>query len=168
MAEVEIKVDATRAIAKLDRIPPAMRNRLRQVIPGLVNRLASAVNNKLGTQLKSHTTLSVNKTMTENANSITGSVALESPSAGGLLPTYLEQGTAPHTITGNPVLAFPWDFMGGYGGSVSKNTTMAFFRRVRHPGTRAYGFMRITLAEQQASITQALREAVQSVARESR
>ena len=165
MAEVTITVDTTRANVKLDHIPVAVRGRMRSVLPSLIRRLASVVNVKLRTQLKTTNTLTVAQEMHEDSSQLYGVVRLDSPSAGGLLPEYLEKGTIPHTITGNPVLAFQWDFMGAYGGSVSGNTTMAFFRRVRHPGTRAYKFMENTLAEQQAGIVQELTAAIKGAAR---
>ena len=47
---------------------------------------------------------------------------------------FVHEGTAPHTITGNPLLAFMWpngpDGPGPY-----------FFRSVNHPGTKANRFL---------------------------
>lgn len=46
---------------------------------------------------------------------------------------WMETGTQPHMIYGNPTLSFEW------------NGERVFFRAVSHPGTRAYRFMRDAL-----------------------
>lgn len=150
---ITIKVDATQAYAKLDRITPEVRDELRTVIPDLTRALGSLVNSKLSSELKSRRTLTVTQQMRESANQIIGVVGLESPSANGLLPTYLEKGTRPHEIKGNPVLAFVWD-KGPNPGSVN------FFRYVNHPGTKAYAFMERSLGEMQSDIVSEISNAV--------
>lgn len=53
--------------------------------------------------------------------------------AGGAEAPYariIEEGSKPHTITGNPFLVFP-----------GKSGDIVFARSVEHPGTRPYGFM---------------------------
>lgn len=162
---IEVKVDATRGLARITRITPAVRDDLRGIIPSLINRLASLVDTKLGSELKTRTSLTVAREMHETTDELYGVARLESPSANGLLPSYLETGTKPHGIFGNPVLAFPWDFMGGYGGGVSANTTMAFFRSVKHPGTRAYRFMGSAFDEMHDTIVAELKRATGAAAR---
>lgn len=44
----------------------------------------------------------------------------------GDLPNWLEDGTGPHRIDGNPLLAFNWPKAGG----------VVFLRHVNHPGSR--------------------------------
>jgi hypothetical protein len=152
MAEgVTINVDATRALVKLDRITPAVRDELRGIIPSLTNRLGALVDSKLGSELKSRTTLTVAKEMHETTAEIYGLVELRSPSANGLLPTYLELGTRAHPIVGNPILAFYWERLG----------KMVFFHSVNHPGFKAYAFMARSFAEMRDEIVEQLKAAAQ-------
>lgn len=46
--------------------------------------------------------------------------------------SYVSEGTQPHPIVGNPILAFYWSRIG----------RTAFFRRVSHPGTRPQDWYR--------------------------
>lgn len=154
-----IRVDATRAYAKIDSITPRIRDQLRKVIPDLTRQLGAAVNSKLASELKSRKTLNVAQELHETTRQIYGLVRLEAadPSP-ALLPTYLEEGTRPHEIAGNPILAFYWDKMGAD----------VFFRRVQHPGTKAYQFMARTFAEQREDIVNEIEDAVATGAREAR
>jgi hypothetical protein len=153
--EVTIKVDDTGARLKLGRVPVEVRNNLRNVIPGLTRRLAALVNSKISSELKSHKTLAVAEQMVENTKEIYGRVQLTSPSANGLLPTYLEYGTKAHEIAGNPILAFYWDKVGAN----------VFFRSVHHPGTKAYQFMSRSFAEMRNEVVQKVAEAARAGAR---
>jgi hypothetical protein len=155
---VQIKVDARAARLKLDRVTPTVRDALRAVLPNLTKQLASAVTSKLGSELKSMKTLTVTQELRESTNQIYGLVSLKSPSAGGLLPTYLEEGTRPHEIVGNPFLAFHWERLG----------VDVVFRRVQHPGTKAYQFMARSFAEQRDEIVSQISEAAKSGAQKAR
>lgn len=46
----------------------------------------------------------------------------------GDLPNYLEDGTGPHRIDGNPLLVFDWPKAGG----------VVYLRHVNHPGSRKH------------------------------
>jgi hypothetical protein len=153
VGEVTIKVDNTRALAKFRRLPVQVRDNLRRALPPLINQLAASVESKLGSDLKSRKTLTVTRELHDTtANKIYGVVGLESPSAGGLLPTYLEKGTVAHLIKGNPVLAFYWDKIG----------RQAYFRSVQHPGTKPYEFMSRAFAEMREEIVAQIKEAAKT------
>ncbi len=155
---VEIKVDTTSARLKLGRVTPAVRNELRGIVPSLTNRLASLVDAKLGSELKTRRTLSVAREMHETTNEIYGLVRIDSPSANGVLPTYLELGTRPHVIEGNPILAFYWERLG----------QTVFFRRVNHPGNKAYRFLARSFAEMRDQVVSDIRAAAERGARGAR
>jgi len=155
---IEIKVDTTRAIAKLGRITPQVRDNLRKVIPDLTKALGKLIGAKLDSGLKSRKTLTVAQELHESVNRITGVARVEaSASSPKLLPTYLEEGTRPHEIIGNPVLAFPWDKLGG---------ATAFFRKVNHPGFAGLHFMEKAFSEMQEEIVGEIKAAVKEAAHE--
>lgn len=106
---VEVKVDATRALAKMDRIPVAVRDQLRSIIPDLTKQLGALVNAKIASELASHKTLNVAQEMHENAQRIIGVVRLDanSPSP-SLLPLWLEEGTKEHFVAPVRAKALHW------------------------------------------------------------
>jgi hypothetical protein len=150
--EVKIEVDLSKALVRLSDagIPESVRTNLRRLIPPLANNMVAAINNRLNTQLKSRNTIEVTEVMRENPSRITATIAIESPSAGGLLPTFLELGTKPHEIL--PVNAQMLHFV--LGGVIE-----VFARRVDHPGTKPYLFMQDTLAEFMGDIQDTLDQA---------
>jgi len=155
---IEIKIDTTRAVAKLGRITPEVRDNLRKVIPDLTKALGRLIGSKLDSGLKSRKTLSVAQELHESTQMITGVARVEaSAPSPKLLPTYLNEGTRPHEIMGNPVLAFPWDKIGG---------RTAFFRKVNHPGFAGLHFMEAAFSEMHDEIVAEITGAVKSGARE--
>jgi hypothetical protein len=160
VGEVTIKVDSTRAIAKLNRIPVSVRNALRRVIPNLTKQLGALVNAKLDSKLKTRTNLDVKQEMHENAQSITGVVSLvwNGDPTSKLVPTYLEYGTRPHEIAAvnANALAFFWERIG----------ENVMFKRVQHPGFPGFYFLRDSLAESRDEITSQITAAVKQGARE--
>lgn len=154
--EVEVKVDAARALAKFSPqgIPEAVRRNLRAIIPDLTKRLGAAVESNLDTGLKSRRRLQVKKEMVENPQSIYGRVRVVSTSAPEMLPTWLEKGTRPHVIVARnaSALFFFWDKLG-------RNVS---FKSVNHPGFRGIQYaanaFRGMRGEIVASISRAVRE----------
>lgn len=161
--DIQIKVDDTGARLKLSRVPVEVRDRLRSVIPPLMKQLASLVDSNLG-KLKSRKTLETVTEMHDIAgasNQIYGVVRVQSPSAKGLLPKYLEEGTAPHQILGNPILAFDWE-----NGPSGPGTY--FFRSVNHPGFEGIHYMRDAFDSMQGEIVAELKAAVKLGAAQAR
>ena len=153
MANVEIKVDTTHAIAKFDRIPVAVRDNLRAVIPDLTRALGRLVNAKLDSELKSRNRLNVTEEMHENPNYIYGIVGL----VGGppeFLPNIIETGAQPHPIEGNPILAFFWEKLG----------QQVFFRHVNHPGFKGIRAMERSLDEMRGEIVAKITETTHATA----
>ena len=147
-----IQVDATKAFAKFSDagIPQAVRNNLRAVLPQLGQQVGAGAEHRLDSGLKSRTTITINKQMVENPSQISVRIFATSPTANGLLPSYLESGTRPHPITGNPWLAFFWDKIGQF----------VALPRVNHPGFAGIHYMQNTMAEQEPNIVNTVSEAV--------
>jgi|SRR5215831_1951416 len=151
-----ITVDARQAYARFSQagIPNQVRNNLRALLPQLGKRFGDSVESKLDSDLKSRTTLTVKKLMVENPSNITMRISMISPSAEGLLPTYLESGTRAH----GPVTAnFLHFFIDG---------NEIFTKWVKGVGERqlgrsgGYKFMERTLAEFESNIVGTLDRAV--------
>ena len=148
-----INVDLSKALLRFSNagIPEQVRNNLRRLIPGMGHTITNAINNRLNTQLKTRRTITVVEQMRENANQIVMRIAIESPSAEGILPKYLELGTKPHPIY--PVnVSFLRFALGG--------VIEVYARKVMHPGTRPYLFMDQTVAEFKNDILGMLNDAV--------
>lgn len=150
--EPTISVDLSKALLRFSNagIPEQVRNNLRRLIPPLASNMAAAINNRMNTQLKSRNTLTVTTKMREDPTKISMEIAIMSPSAQGLLPTYLELGTKAHEI-------FPRNarFLHFALGGVIE----VFARKVNHPGTRPYLFLSDTLAEFMTDIRATLDQA---------
>lgn len=151
--EVEVRVDDTGARLKLRRVPVTVRDELRKVIPDLVRQIAALVNSKLGSELKSRQTLSVTTEMHDVGgarNEIYGLVRMTSPSANGLLPTYLEKGTSRHWVEPVTAKALHW---------ITPAGEDAFSGGHFVKGIKAYRFMGRSLDEMSDEIVETLRAA---------
>jgi hypothetical protein len=159
--EVQIKVDPSGAIAKFDRVPVAVRDKLRQVLPDLAKQLGSLVNSKLDSELKTRTRLQVNQELHDVSNNqiyATVGVGWTGDALSKLVPVYLEHGTRPHEIAARNVnaLSFFWERFG-------KNV---MFKRVMHPGFAGIHYMERSFAEMQDQIVATLQDAAHEAARE--
>jgi hypothetical protein len=154
MADVQITVDATKALAKLDHIPLAVRNNLRGIIPDLTKQLGALVNAKLDTELKSRTRIQVKQELVENPTSIYGRVAAvwTGDSKSAMVPQVLESGARAHEIVAvnAQALSFFWEKMG-------KNV---MFKRVMHPGFPGIHYMANSFAEMRSDIVSKIRTVV--------
>jgi hypothetical protein len=159
MAEVTVKVDATRALAKFDRVPIQVRNELRGIIPDLTKQLGGLVNSKLDTELKSRKRIKVTEELHDSPRRITGVVAAvwTGGDLGRLVPSYLEFGTRPHEIEANVAgaLAFFWERVGAN----------VFFKRVMHPGFAGIHYMERSFGEMKSEIVSKIKSAAQIGAR---
>jgi hypothetical protein len=160
MTNVTITVDATRALAKLDRVTPAVRNNLRGVIPNLTKQLGALVNSKLDSQLKSRKNIQIKQEMVESASYIYGRVfaAWTGDRKAMMVPQILESGARPHDIeaVNAKALAFFWDRMGGD----------VFFKRVHHPGFPGIHYMENSFDEMKGEISSRIRSAITAAARD--
>lgn len=154
--EPTINVDLSKAQLRFSPagIPETVRSNLRRLIPQLAHNITAAINNRMNTQLKSRNTLTVTEKMRENPSKITMEIQIISPSAKGLLPAYLELGTAPHEIVPRNAQFLRF----ALGGVIE-----VFAKKVQHPGTRPYLFMEQTVAEFMGDIQGTLNEAVQGL-----
>jgi hypothetical protein len=160
MADVQVKVDATSARLKLDRVPVGVRNQLRLVIPDLTRQVGSLVNSKLDSELKSRTHLQVTEELHDTTKGkIYGVVATvwNGASAQKLVPLYLEAGTRAHEIVAvnAGALAFFWERMGAN----------VMFKRVMHPGFAGINYMARSFAEMKGEIVSKLQAAARAGAR---
>lgn len=150
--QVTIDVDAGKAFARFSSggIPETVRNNLRRLMPQLGKTVGDMVEHRLDSDLKSRTSLTVQKQMVENTTSVAIRITTVS-SKNPMLPTWLDQGTAPHEIVakGN-ALYFYWDRLG-------KNVA---FKRVMHPGFKGIQFKEKTLAEAESLIVDTLNRGV--------
>lgn len=160
MAEdVKITVDARQANLKLDRITPAVRDRLRAVLPNIIRQLAALVGAKLDTELQSRKSLSVAQELHESVNHLYGVARLEAaPPSPKLLPQWLEEGTQSHFVAPVNASALHWVEDGE-----------DFFSRghwVR--GIGPYLFMQRSLNEMEGAILIELKSAAKLAAKEAR
>lgn len=157
---VEIKVDTTRAVAKMNRVPVAVRDRLRSVIPDLTKALGRAVDAKLDTELKSRTRLKVGQYMVEGPREIYGSVKLEWTGAAeqAMVPNIIESGARAHEIVAvnARALSFFWERVG----------QQVMFKRVMHPGFPGIHIMERTFGEQRDKIVADIQAAAKEGAKE--
>ena len=151
---VEIKVDATRALAKFDRIPVSVRDNLRKVLPDLTKQLGSLVDSKLSSGLKSRSSLTVKQELVENIHQIYGRVSVVSSKL-SFLPKILESGARPHVIEGNPFLSFFWEKLG----------KQVVLRSVNHPGFPGIHYMQDSFSEMRDQIVSGLKSAVKEGAK---
>lgn len=154
-----ISVDLSKAVLRFSDagIPEQVRTNLRRLIPGLAHNITAAINNRINSQLKTRRTITVTQKMREDPRRIVMEIAIESPSAEGLLPTYLELGTKAHQIS--PRNAYARFFTPGFWGW----TTYTKLKPVQHPGTRAYNFLGDTVSEFKNDIHATLDEAVKGL-----
>ena len=155
---VRFTVDATGATAKYAGKTEAIRAALTERTTAINLALTAKIEGRLeGELLKSHTHKLAGSVRaiptTSNATQIAGGVQ-----AGGgpaFYAKFLEDGSAPHVIMPKDpkgVLAFR---IGGQ---------MMFRRKVMHPGTRAYLFMKGTLEQSREGIVASYQQAVDEVA----
>ncbi len=166
---VTVSVDARQAIAKFSPagIPTAVRNNLRRVLPDLTKRLGALVESKLDSGLKTRRRLVVKKELVENPTAVYGRVRTISTSEPFLLPLWLEEGTKPHTITGNPLLWFRTGkaFTTAAGKLIPEGTLISK-HEVKHPGFAGIHYTRDAFAEMESEIRLRLEDAVKLGARE--
>lgn len=151
---IQVQVDATRAISKLTRLPEAVRENLRRLIPQEIHRLAVRVNQKLDSGLKSRRSLQVQESFDDS--SLYGAVTVVSTKEPSFLPQILEAGARPHIIEGNPRLYFFSEELGHI---------IAPFR-VHHPGFRGIHYMEESANELRRDILRDLERAVREGARD--
>ena len=153
--DVQIKVDATSARLKLERIAPAVRNQLRQVLPQLTLKIGAAVNAKLDSELKSRTRLNVTQELRESANQIYGAVRIDwvGEQIAKLVPTYLEYGTQRHWVAPITAKALHW---------VTDAGDDAFSKGHYVSGIKAHNFMSRTFREMQSEIVETIRTAAKT------
>lgn len=158
MAFPEIKVDASRAIARFSPagIPEGVRASLRGVIPDLTKRLGAQVDRNLDAGLRSRTRLTVRKEMVEDPRKIIGRVRTvwTGAAAQNMVPQVLESGSKAHEIAARnaPTLAFFWAKMG----------MTVFFRRVWHPGFAGIHYMENAFGAMSGEIRTGLTQAVKT------
>jgi hypothetical protein len=154
MIPVQVKVDATRALAWFGPagIPEGVRKNLRATVPSLTKRLGTAVNANLDSGLKSRNRLQVKSEMVENPTSVYGRVTTIATSPPQMLPRWLEEGTAPHLIAARnaSALFFFWEKMG-------RNVS---FRSVNHPGFKGIFYMKNAFDAMEPEIVAELSDAV--------
>ncbi len=109
--EPTITVDARQAYARFSEsgIPEQVRNNLRRLLPQLGKDVGAAVDAKLASGLKSRNTLTTNMLMKENPRQLTVTVSVTSPTGGGMLPKWIEEGTRGHGPVTAPFLVFQID-----------------------------------------------------------
>jgi hypothetical protein len=150
-----IDVDLSQALLRFSQagIPEQVRTNLRNLLPPLARTFVSSVESKMDSELKSHNTITMQYTMTENIHEVTATIQMLSPSASGLLPIYLELGTVPHPIYPRGDYATFWfEKLGRF-------HTYTQLHPIDHPGTKAYAFMDRTLSEMMPEIQDTLQRA---------
>lgn len=159
MANVQIKVDARQALAKLARVNSEIRSALQQTIPILLQEVADRVNQKLDSQLKSRSNIEVDTQMKGGDRYIFGTVTARwtGDSGKSFVPQILESGARPHPIEAisAKALAFFWERLG----------QDVFFKRVWHPGFPGIFYMERTADEMRDEIRQTIADAVRLSAR---
>jgi len=161
---IEIKIDATRALARFSPagIPEQVRSNLRGVIPPLLRELSARINSNLG-KLKSRKNVQIKGgegEMIENAEGITGNVEMiwtGDPKA-SMVPQILETGARPHVIraVNAKALAFFWPVVG----------RQVFFRQVNHPGFPGIHYAENAFNSMRTEIVNKLTNAVQQGVKE--
>lgn len=156
-----IQVDATKAFAKFSDagIPESVRRNLRSMLPPLGKAVGASVDAKLDTQLKSRTTLTTNQEMREptSGRSITMRVWVTSPTGGGLLPRWIEEGTKGHGPVEAPFLVFQID---------GEWIRTKFVKGMFGGDMQGLHYMENTLAEMESEIVDTLTQAVRQGAQE--
>lgn len=159
MADVQIKVDARQALAKLNRVYAATREALQENIPPLLEELAARVNDKLDSELKSRTHIEVDTQMKGGDRFIFGTVTARwtGDTNASMVPQVLESGARAHPIEAvhAKALAFFWNRLG----------QDVFFKRVWHPGFPGIYYMERSAEEMRDEIRQTIKDAVQLSAR---
>lgn len=154
MIPVQVKVDATRALAWFGPagIPEGVRRNLRAIVPDLTKRLGAAVEANLNSGLKSRTRLVVKKEMVENPTALYGRVSTIANQPPQLLPLWLEEGTKPHVIAARnaSALFFFWEKIG----------MNVAFKSVNHPGFGGIFYMRNAFVSMETEIADKLSQAV--------
>lgn len=161
MSEVTVKIDATKAVAKLGAITPHTRDRLRSVIPSLTKAVARQVNANLDGGLKSRTHVLVKTEMRESTRYIIGQVSAvwTGDPAANMVPRILESGARAHVIEAKNAnaLHFFWEKLGG---------KEMFLKSVQHPGFAGIYYMQRAFDAMKDEIAADIREAARAGARE--
>jgi hypothetical protein len=166
---VEVKVDATRALARFSPagIPEQVRANLRNAIPPLMRELTARIDSNLAV-LKSRTHLQIKGgpqgEMVENAEGITGVAEMgwTGDARASMVPEVLESGSKEYVIRGNPVLAFPWP----NAPIPQPKGGIFFFRQVTHKATTGIHYMENAFNSMRAEIIDKITAAVQSGTKE--
>jgi len=150
---ITVQVDATRAISKLNRLPDAVRENLRSLLPDIIHRLGVRVNEKLDSGLKTRRSLQVQESF--DSARLYGAVTVVSTKEPSFLPEILEAGARPHVIEGNPRLYFFSEELGHIIGPF----------HVRHPGFPGIHYMQEAADEMRRDVLREIEQSVREGAR---